>query len=52
MAIYDNTRLLGADGKFCLMAPGDRYNLRSCMATRLTVRQETIACIVKQPPRL
>jgi cyanophycinase len=34
VAIYDNHRMLGTDGRFYLLQPGDRFDLRTREATR------------------
>ena len=40
VAIYDHDRLLGSGGRFFLLAPGDRYDLKGRQATRRTFSPE------------
>ncbi len=36
VAIYDNQRMVGSNGRFYFLAPGDRYDLKTRKATRPT----------------
>ncbi len=40
VAIYDHNRLVGPGGKFYLLAPGDRFDLKERQPTRLTYSPE------------
>jgi cyanophycinase len=42
VAIYDNHRLLGADGRFYLLQPGDRFNLKTREASRPATTQRPV----------
>jgi len=49
VAIYDHSRQLGPGGQFYLLASGDRYNLRTRQAYRLTMSVEPFERIKQEP---
>ena len=42
VAIFDHHRLLGSDGRFYLLQPGDRFNLHTREASRLATTQRPV----------
>jgi len=49
VAIYDNQRLLGDDGRFYLLQPGDRFNLHTRDAARPATTQRPVEGLTKHP---
>ena len=48
VAIYDHNRALDSGGKFYLLAPGDRYNLKTREAFRLATTQRPLDRVVEK----
>jgi cyanophycinase len=51
VAIYDAQRRLDSGGQFYLLAPGDRYDMKTRHATRPTTKTEPLGRVVKEPWR-
>jgi cyanophycinase len=49
VAIYDHTRRIDSGGRFYLLAPGDRYNLKTRDAERPQPRGVPVERVVKEP---
>ena len=49
VAIYDHTRRIDSGGQFYLLAPGDRYNLKTREAERPQLRGVPMERVVKEP---
>ena len=49
VAIYDHTRRIDSGGQFYLLAPGDRYNLKTREAERPQPRGVPMERVVKEP---
>jgi cyanophycinase len=49
VAIYDHQRRIGPHGRFYLLAPGDRYDLKSREAERPQMRGVPMERVVKEP---
>ena len=49
VAIYDHTRRIDSGGQFYLLAPGDRYDLKTREAERLQPRGVPMERVVKKP---
>ncbi len=49
VAIYDHNRLVGPGGKFYLLAPGDRFDLKERQPTRLTYSPEPFSQLHVEP---
>jgi cyanophycinase len=49
VAIYDHTRRIDTGGQFYLLAPGDRYNLKTREAERPQPRGVPVERVVKEP---
>jgi cyanophycinase len=46
VAIYDHNRVLDSGGHFYFLAPGDRYNLKTREAFRITTKREPLERVV------
>ena len=47
--VFDRERMVGTDGRFYFLAPGDRYNLKTREATRPAATTQPLEAVTKRP---